>query len=138
MNLKNGYKTLYEVVKKGKRIFLATKTGVFADAEEIASFDIGTYKSVYETPEGLFGRTDEGDVRLDVFDKVFVEATESEDTVEPDNGEDEGTDEPVVDPTDEPQDPEDTEPEEEPGDEPEQIPESTEGEEEPTVDETEA
>ena len=84
MNLKNGYKVMYEVIEDGKRTFLASKTGVFADAKEIDSFAFGSYKTVYQTTEGLFGRTADGnDIRLEAFDKVFVEDVEDNETVEP-------------------------------------------------------
>ena len=103
MNLKNGYKVMYEVIEDGKRTFLASKTGVFADAEEIASFEFGAYKTVYQTVEGLFGRTKDGaDVRLEAFDKVFVETVEDEGTVTPEDTT-ETTDEPIV--PDEPETP---------------------------------
>jgi hypothetical protein len=49
MKLQNGYKVLYEVAADGKRTFYASKTGVFADAEQIGEpIEIGKYKLVYE------------------------------------------------------------------------------------------
>ena len=143
MNLKNGYKVLYDAVDGAERVITASKTGTPEGAEEILRTAMGEYKLIYQNAEGKVCGSATGipaadDKVFTEFDKVFVEDTESEDTVEPDNEEDEGTDGPVVDPTDEPQDPEVTEPEDESGDEPEQIPEPAEGEDEPTVDQTEA
>lgn len=136
MNLKNGYKVLYDAVDGTERVITASKTGTPEGAEEILRTAMNEYKLIYQNSEGkicgsVTGIPAADDKVFTEFDKVFVEATESEDTVEPDNMEDEGTDELVVDPTDEPQTSEDIEPEEELGDESVQIPE-------PTVDETEA
>lgn len=135
MNLKNGYKVLYDAVDGAERVITASKTGSPEGAEEILRTTMGEYKLIYQDAEGKICGSATGipaadDKVFTEFDKVFVEDTESESTVEPDNKEDEGVDEP--------QDPEVTEPEDESGDEPEQIPEPTEGEDEPTLDETEA
>ena len=48
MILQNDYKVLYEKVADGKRTFFASKSGAFADAEQISEFEIGKYKLVYE------------------------------------------------------------------------------------------
>ncbi|MBO5712062.1 MAG: hypothetical protein J6R47_04420 [Acholeplasmatales bacterium] len=82
MNLKNGYKVMYEVIEGSERVFSASKTGLFADAEEIARFEIGSYKVVYQRGEEFFGIDAEGvETRLDAFDAIFVEATEVEEEV---------------------------------------------------------
>ena len=83
MNLKNGYKVMYEVIEGSERVFSASKTGLFADAEEIARFEIGSYKVVYQRGEEFFGIDAEGvETKLDAFDAIFVEATEGEEEVE--------------------------------------------------------
>ena len=90
MNLKNGYKTLYEVIESSERVFLASKTGLFADAEEIARFDIGAYKVVYQRGDEFFGIDTEGtETRLEDLDKIFVESVADEEleTELPDNTE---------------------------------------------------
>ena len=77
MNLKNGYKVMYEVIEGSERVFSASKTGLFADAEEIARFEIGSYKVVYQRGEEFFGIDAEGvETKLDAFDTIFVEAAE--------------------------------------------------------------
>ena len=106
MDLKNGYKVVYEVIEtRGEdkvKVFKASKTGVFADAELIAEAKIGEYKLIYEKDGDFYGSitgipTDE-DARFD-FDKLFKEANpenaqpatvaedddEPENTVDPDN-----------------------------------------------------
>ena len=84
MNLKNGYKVMYEVIEGSERVFSASKTGLFADAEEIARFEIGTYKVVYQRGEEFFGIDAEGvETKLDALDAIFVEATEAEEVEEP-------------------------------------------------------
>jgi hypothetical protein len=79
MELKNGYKVIYEVVdnEDATRTFYAVnKEG---KAEEIFTATIGKYSLVYEKDGQLYGSekrvpTDK-DVCLDAFDKVFAEAT---------------------------------------------------------------
>lgn len=79
MELKNGYKVIYEVVdnEDATRTFYAVnKEG---QAEEIFTATIGKYSLVYEKDGQLYGSekrvpTDK-DVLLDAFDKVFAEAT---------------------------------------------------------------
>ena len=86
MNLKNGYKVMYEVIEGSERVFSASKTGLFADAEEIARFDIGSYKVVYQRGAEFFGVDAEGvETKLSAFDKIFKESTveESKPTAEP-------------------------------------------------------
>lgn len=55
MDLKNGYKVIYEKTADGKRAFYASKTGVFADAELIAEATIGEYKLIYEKNGNFYG-----------------------------------------------------------------------------------
>lgn len=85
MNLKNGYKVVYEKAADGKRVFYASKTGLFADAEQLGEeFEIGKYKLIYEKDGKFYGSEtgipayDENgiptDKHFDAFDKVFVEA----------------------------------------------------------------
>lgn len=109
MELKNGYKLIYEVVVDGVRSFRASKTGapVVGDEEldiELFSSKIGEYKLVYEHKGNLYGATtgvptyDENGVPMDKcitdtenFKRVFVEGYEvaAAAVVEEDDGEDE-------------------------------------------------
>lgn len=96
MELKNGYKVIYEVIENREdagltRVFKASKTGVFADAEVIGEAKIGEYKLIYEKDGKIYGsasRVPSEDVANDFcfgdFEKVFVEATTE------DNGADDG------------------------------------------------
>ena len=87
MELKNGYKVIYDVAKNGERNFYASKTGVFADAEPLLeSVKIGDYKLIYEK-EGMFYGSTTGipaadDYCFEAFNKVFVEGTEEVTTAE--------------------------------------------------------
>lgn len=103
MELKNGYKLIYEVVVDGVRSFRASKTGApVVDNEELDielfKTKIGEYKLVYEYKGNLYGATegipayDENGVPADVcltdtenFRRVFVEGYE---VAEPDVVED--------------------------------------------------
>jgi len=91
MELKNGYKLIYEVVENGVRKFRASKTGVPAvDDYVITSNTIGTNKLVYEYKGNFYGTGDKfiptynedgtpADTALisdEAFAEVFVEATE--------------------------------------------------------------
>jgi hypothetical protein len=112
MDLKNGYKVIYDLAKDGKRNFYASKTGVFADAEPIfENVNIGDYKLIYEKDGMFYGSTTgipaAGDICFEELNKVFVEdytettiVAEETDTevaddeiIEEDAGEDEGADE---------------------------------------------
>jgi hypothetical protein len=112
MDLKNGYKVIYDLAKDGKRNFYASKTGVFADAEPIfENVNIGDYKLIYEKDGMFYGSTTgipaAGDICFEELNKVFVEdytetTTVAEETdtevtddeiIEEDAGEDEGADE---------------------------------------------
>lgn len=86
MTLKNGYKVIYEEIKDGKRIFRASKTGVFADAEVIAEAEIGKYKLIYEKDGRFYGSetgvpTDD-DYCFEAFDKVFKEEVKEDEASE--------------------------------------------------------
>ena len=92
MILQNDYKVLYEKVADGKRTFFASKSGTFADAEQIGEFEIGKYKLVYEKNGKIYcsennvpsfnENGEPTDVAVDSFDAVFTK-----------NGEEEGDDE---------------------------------------------
>jgi hypothetical protein len=83
MNLQNGYKVIYEKIADGKRTFLASKTGIFADAEAIAEFETGKYKLVYEKNGKIYcsesGVPADTDQPAEAFDKVFTEGELTED-----------------------------------------------------------
>ena len=56
MELKNGYKLIYEIVEEGVRMFKASKTGVpAADDYVITSNTIGANKLVYECKGNFYG-----------------------------------------------------------------------------------
>lgn len=117
MELKNGYKVIYEVVdnEDASRTFYAVnKEG---QSEEIFAATIGQYSLVYEKDGKLYGSekrvpTDK-DVLLNAFDKVFVEATDEtaapapavEDDAEPVASEPEAPEVPEVPAVDDPEDP---------------------------------
>jgi hypothetical protein len=85
MNLQNGYKVIYEKAADGKRTFLASKTGFFADAEVITEAEIGKYKLIYERAGRFYGSETgipaENDFCFEAFDKVFKAAEATENTV---------------------------------------------------------
>jgi hypothetical protein len=59
MDLKNGYKLIYEVVKDGVREFRASKTGIPAEGDYLlTSNTIGANKLVYEYKGKLYGTGD--------------------------------------------------------------------------------
>jgi hypothetical protein len=109
MDLKNGYKVVYDVAKNGERNFYASKTGLFEDAEPILeAIKIGDYKLIYEK-NGMFygsitGIPAEDDRCFTEFNKIFVEAKES---TEPDVQVVEDTTEPEDEPENTPEEPED-------------------------------
>ena len=84
MDLKNGYKVVYEVIEtRGEdkvRVFKASKTGVFADAEVIAEAKIGEYKLIYEKDGNFYGSVSglptEADTCFEDFDKLFKDTAE--------------------------------------------------------------
>ena len=77
MNLQNGYKVIYEKIADGERSFYASKTGVFADAELIATAKIGEYKLIYEKDGAFYGSLTgipaEGDYCFEELKAVFEE-----------------------------------------------------------------
>jgi hypothetical protein len=84
MNLQNGYKVIYEKAADGKRTFYASKTGIFANAEQIGeAVEIGKYKLIYEKNGQLYGSTtgtpSDEDKEFTAFKKVvengYVEPT---------------------------------------------------------------
>jgi hypothetical protein len=100
MDLKNGYKVIYDLAKDGKRNFYASKTGVFADAEPIfTDVEIGDYKLIYEKDGMFYGSTTgiptANDICFEELNKVFVEEKPEEAVVAEDTGKDE--DEPATD-----------------------------------------
>lgn len=81
MNLQNGYKVLYEKVTDNKRTFFASKSGVFADAEQIGeAIEIGKYKLIYEKDGKIYcsesSAPTENDSCVEAFDELFVENEE--------------------------------------------------------------
>lgn len=83
MNLQNGYKVVYEKTVDGKRTFYASKSGTFADAEQIGeAIEIGKYKLIYEKNGKIycsennvptFNENGElADTVITSFDKVFT------------------------------------------------------------------
>jgi hypothetical protein len=80
MNLQNGYKVIYDSAVNNEHAFYASKTGVFADAEEIVKLAAGEYKLVYEKNGCVYGSKTgvpaEGDHCFTDFDKVFKVVTE--------------------------------------------------------------
>ena len=82
MELKNGYKVIYEKAADGKRAFYASKTGFFADAELIAEANIGEYKLVYEKNGNFYGSTSgipsEEDYCFEEFKAIFEEGYTAE------------------------------------------------------------
>ena len=88
MNLQNDYKVIFEKVADGERSFYASKTGVFADAELIATVSMGEYKLIYEKAGMIYGSTTgipaEDDHCFEEFKAVFesaeAEPAEGQDT----------------------------------------------------------
>jgi hypothetical protein len=112
MDLKNGYKVIYEKTTSGTRTFYATKNNKCDPTvdDKIIEAEIGKYRLIYEKDGRFYGSETgipaEGDFCFEAFDRVFVE-----DTAEPAVANDEPT-VPVVEPEKEPEAPE-TDPEEE-------------------------
>ena len=109
MNLQNGYKVIYEKIADGKRTFLASKTGVFADAEVITEAKIGEYKLIYEKNGSFYGSKTgipaAEDYCFEDLDKVFkVSGEVAEEEVEVEEEEQEvevPVEDPEVEPTEE-------------------------------------
>ena len=75
MNLKNGYKTLFEVVEDGNRIFYASKTTSIEDAVEVASYPVNSVKVIYQDKDHKFyGINKDGSaVNLKAINTFFTE-----------------------------------------------------------------
>ena len=79
MELKNGYKVIYDIASKNEHVFYASKSGLFDDqCEEICRLPGGQYKLIYEKEGQFFGsasgipaETDE--CLSEAFRKVFEE-----------------------------------------------------------------
>ncbi len=82
MELKNGYKVIYDKAANCEHVFYASETGSFTGAEELDRFAVGEYKLIYEKAGKFYGSESgipaEGDVCLEAFNKVFVEDTGNE------------------------------------------------------------
>lgn len=103
MNLKNGYKVLYDAVDGAERVITASKTGTPEGAEEILRIAIGEYKLIYQNAEGkicgsVTGIPAADDKVFTEFDKVFVEATSNEETPASTHVEEPQAENPVVEP----------------------------------------
>ena len=103
MELKNGYKVLYDKVDGEERVILASKTESPEGAEEILRATIGEYKLIYQNAEGkicgsVTGIPATDDKVFTEFDTVFVETTSEEETPELDQGEEPEVENPVVEP----------------------------------------
>jgi hypothetical protein len=78
MELKNGYKVIYEKIADGTRIFYATKNTKCDPTvdDKIVEAKIGEYKLIYEKAGQFYGSTTgipaEGDYCFEGFDRVFV------------------------------------------------------------------
>ncbi len=79
MELKNGYKVIYDKAANHEHVIFATKTNSFTGAEEIVSITAGEYKLVYEKAGKFYGSKTgipaDGDYCFVEFDKVFAEVT---------------------------------------------------------------
>ena len=83
MNLKNGYKVMYEVIGDDSRVIKASKNGCFEGAEEIATLTT-KYEVVYQRGTEIIGKLANGTEEKIDLDKVLVEA-KVEEEVEPTN-----------------------------------------------------
>jgi hypothetical protein len=79
MNLQNGYKVIYEKAAGGEHVFFASRTGTFADAQELGRLMDGEYKLIYEKNGQLFssvtGIPTESDEEFTVFKKAIEAGT---------------------------------------------------------------
>lgn len=89
MELKNGYKVIYDTAANGEHVFSASKTGIFSDAEELGRFAEGKYKLIYEKDGHIYGSETgipaDDDYCFEEFDAVLVVTEEDEPTNEPTN-----------------------------------------------------
>ena len=104
MNLKNGYKTMYEVIEGTSRVFYASKTGLFEDADEIVRYEIGSFEVVYaDADHKLYGVDAEGSkVYLDAINNLFTESEASDEVAEITEVEEEPSVQPDAEPVVEP------------------------------------
>ena len=85
MNLKNGYKTLFEVIEGSKRVFFASKTISREGADKIAEFDVNSVKVIYQDKDHIFHGIDRNGLimNLDAVNNLFTEKVEEESIEEP-------------------------------------------------------
>jgi len=94
MNLQNGYKVIYEKTADGERTFYASKSGTFADAEQIGeAIKIGKYKLIYEKNGKIYcsesnvpkfnENGEPTDTAIEGFDKIFTETEGGSDVPAP-------------------------------------------------------
>ena len=80
MELKNGYKVIYDKAANHEHVIFAAKTNSFTGAEEIVRLTTGEYKLVYEKAGKFYGSKTgipaDGDYCFVEFDKVFAEAAD--------------------------------------------------------------
>lgn len=81
MNLQNGYRVIYEKAANGEHVFFASKTGAFADAEELGKLIEGEYKLIYEKDGQLFCSVTGIPTESDEEFTVFKKAIETDNTV---------------------------------------------------------
>ena len=81
MNLQNGYRVIYEKAANGEHVFFASKTGAFADAEELGKLIEGEYKLIYEKDGQLFCSVTGIPTESDEEFTVFKKAVETSNTV---------------------------------------------------------
>lgn len=74
MNLKNGYKVMYEVINDNSRVIKASKTGCFEDADPITTIT-KNYKAVYQRGTDVIGKLADGTEEKIDFDAVLKEAS---------------------------------------------------------------
>lgn len=105
MDLKNGYKVIYEKVTKNDEVttktLYATKDAVCDPTTDedvaVAEFVDGAYKLIYEKDDKIYGSetgiptADDKTICLDGFNTVFVENTKTDSDTE--SGDDKGTSE---------------------------------------------
>jgi hypothetical protein len=81
MELKNGYKVIYDAAANGEHVFSASKTGVFADAEELGRFVEGECRLIYEKNGQRFFSTTGVPSAEDEEFTVFKKAIEADNAV---------------------------------------------------------
>lgn len=82
MELKNGYKVIYDIASNNEHVFYASTSGLFDDkCKEICRLTGGQYKLIYEKNGQFFGSasgipTADDKPISEAFNKVFIEETE--------------------------------------------------------------